>query len=131
MSLKTDEKIDDFVSKATLYAKELMSKGDFGQRGWFQHSVGSIYFRSTSHYFKSFPDNLIPTLDIATIDIKQKWQGKGVFTKLIKSLRESTDKTLFVESTHNERLADHLKKVGWSLDCPINKNFFLKKGQVK
>lgn len=127
MISKTEKTIDEFVDKAVLYANGLMLKGDFGQRGWFKHSIGSIYFRSTHHYFKSIPGGMIPTLDIATIDIKQKWQGKGAFTKLVKSLRESTDRTLFVESTHNERLANHLSSIGWTLDCPINKNFFLKK----
>ena len=127
MTPKTDKTIEDFISKAVVYANGLILKGDFGQRGWFQHKIGSIYFRSTSHYFKICPDGLTPTLDIATIDIKEKWQGKGAFTGLIKSLRESTDKTLFVESTHNERLAAHLLKIGWTMDCPVNKNFFLKK----
>jgi len=61
--------IENFVSSVTLYVKNLELQTSFSSRGWFKHQVGSIYFRSTSRYFKDYEMSAVKTLDIATISI--------------------------------------------------------------
>ena len=120
-----DPLIQNFVSKALIYTNELENRSEFNRRGWFNHRIGQIYFRAASRYLKDY--GIVETLDIANISINLKFQGKGVFSLLIKSLTDSTDRVIFVESVLNKRLDDYLSRTGWILECPINRNYFLKK----
>lgn len=53
-------------------------------------------------------------LDIATIEVEEELRGKGIFTKLIKQLREDyPDMPLYVENA-TPRLQRHLKKLGFT-----------------
>ncbi len=97
------ESLDDFIKNS----KNIYSRNAYVK----EPSFKSLYVRMTE---RTFEGKRYPTLDLANIEVKKP--GQGVFTALIKRLRETyPELVLFVECVHNERLQEKLKSIGFTL----------------
>lgn len=76
----------------------------------------AVYVRRAHHFL---PDGLglVPTFDVATVEIAEKYQGKGYWAAFIRMAEtlvpEFNFRYIYVESVHNPKLAEGLKKHGY------------------
>lgn len=83
-------------------------------RQWVKFSFGEVYFRKTRHYIAG---NFINTLDIATINVKDTFQGKGHFTSLLNFIEShclSVGRTIYIENVQTKRFSEFFSKHGYT-----------------
>lgn len=93
--------------------REFLSAANCGKRDWLTRPWGRVYVRSAHRIYNS--QIVLPTLDIANIDVKEGWRGKGCFTRWLERAEEvcwKSGRVVFVETVQEERF----------------RNFFLKRG---
>jgi len=84
----------------------------------------TLYVRNS---MRRLERQLIPCLDIARIEVEDRMQNRGVFTKFMKTLIEThPDVNIFVECIHNPIVIHILekfdfKKIGTELDVHMYK----------
>lgn len=81
---------------------------------WFEDDQMKVYIRRAFHRVNS--QTLANTLDIASIEVDEKLQGQGIFTRFIAKMEILADKhglVVYVESVMNTRLAKFLNKIGY------------------
>lgn len=69
-----------------------------------------IYIRVTKRFIDGEMKN---TIDIGSIDVKEKHQGKGIFREILKEIEDLAQKnklTIFIECIHNEILIKMLER---------------------
>lgn len=77
---------------------------------WIRTNILQVYVRKGIHLINN---NLVTTLDIANIEVKDK--NKGIGTKFINIAHLSHNfKATFIESILNERFYQYLQKNGWN-----------------
>lgn len=99
----------------------------FGGRGWLTCKEGDVYVRATFHYFQGKRKT---SLDIANINLKEKFRGKGVFTALLKSLSSMNREMVLVESVHDKRFQDFLLKNGFITEDSAPINYFIERAKL-
>lgn len=70
----------------------------------------SAYIRVTQRYIGNEKKN---TIDIASIDVKEKYQGKGIFREILNEIEElakNNNFTVFVECIHDKNLIEMFKR---------------------
>ena len=80
---------------------------------WIKEPHMQVYVRKSRRFVN---DELIPCFDVASIQVKESHQGKGLFTNFLKMVEEySAENSLivFVESVLNVRLRKFLERNGY------------------
>lgn len=102
--------IFNFIDDAIIANKK------FSSREWFESEQFKIYIRYTPQ--RNINGNIITTIDIASIGVLPKFQGKGIFTNILTSIENRYNSTpIFVESILNKKLYHWLIKRGYN---PVN-----------
>lgn len=86
----------------------------------------TCYLRKTVRYCSKLA-RLVPTIDIATIEVVEKHRSKGNcgrFLEGMAGLAKKYGRHLFVECVHNELLADMLIRRGYEEDT-VPENYWL------
>lgn len=80
-----------------------------GRSGWINLRYGNFYIRLTK---RVIDDEIFETLEIASVEIKQKYQRRGFFTVALTMFENQAFargiKVVRVENVHNEHLYDFL-----------------------
>ena len=88
---------------------------------WVYGDEGQVYIRVTKRVLNG---NLHHTIDVATVDVDEEYQGKGVFRSLLQAVEEFAaqhERSVFLESVLNEQLLDVLPRYGYQSvenSCP-------------
>ena len=78
---------------------------------WVGNSQGQIYVRKAHHLYNSA---ILPTLDLATFSIGEKYQSSGVVTAMLDVIEEKhSDINIRVENIQTERFKDFFDKRGY------------------
>lgn len=76
---------------------------------WLTYKDVSIYVRNARRILDS-TRGLEKVLDLASVDIGERLQGKGIFTKILDRLKLEIPIPIRIENVLNERLAEFLSK---------------------
>ena len=78
---------------------------------WFNLPCGKLYARKGRRYINQ---EMTTAFDIATVEWKEKYRGKGYFKKLIEHLDGNVSETyLYVENVFDEWLKEYFRKNDW------------------
>ena len=86
-----------------------MPIGPFAKTAWVNADEGKLFFRLTRRLLPD-QEGLVPTLDLANVEVSRKFRRQGVFSRLLDHMEMRSNelgRTLFVESV----LSPHVKKV--------------------
>lgn len=105
------------VYKAVQRVHHLHIVHDMGVSRWFRSKYGDIYLRCTWHTIDRRESGLAECLDIASIEIHERYQRKGFF-KIALAVFENAARTynyeaVFIENVLNGDLHDYLKSRGY------------------
>lgn len=92
---------------------EAPPKSRFGRRQHFSNDDLAAYLRVTERVLQG---EVKPSIDIASIEVTESQQRKGVFSlflKHIESCADATGRTVYIESILNPDLSAHLKRRGY------------------
>lgn len=110
--------------------KDRQTLDDFIKQGGFRSAYvnepnwKSLYVRYGPKYV--LEGYYTDVLTFANIELKRQYRGKGVFTDLIKRIRETYPQvSIFVEITH-PRFGAHLEKLGFLRTTNVEFSYFLK-----
>jgi hypothetical protein len=116
----------------TLYEfLEKTKKAEHGRSHVDEPKFESLYVRYGNRYVITQNESKIylGTLDIANVTVEDNYRGSGVFTALIKRLRNDyPDLPVYIENPLEERFQNHLESIGLQrvqYDC-----FFLGPGKM-
>ena len=90
--------------------------GSYSERSWVFCGPLRAYVRVTRH---GTPKGVVPTLDVASIEVDEAHRGHGRFTRWIAKVEAMADqhnRTVFVESVLNPRLIPFLERRGYHAD---------------
>lgn len=85
-------------------------------RQWFHAGPLSVYLRITSRHFPGH-SSLVNTIEIASIDVAEKYRGTGVATQLFETVEttaDETDRLVYVESVLSDRFAGWIERRGYT-----------------
>lgn len=82
-------------------------------RTWLEVAGARVYVRKTQRYINKVEVN---TFEIASIDIDNAYQNKGIFKAFLQSvfiLNKDNDRVIYIESVLNDILAGYLERNNW------------------
>lgn len=97
---------------------------------WINESNLRAYVRKSIRYYNN---KLCPFLDIATVDVDERYRGHGVFKAFLKKVEAEACKQsrgVYIENVLEPRLVEFLLKSGYSFfpntapECPSLFKFF-------
>ena len=90
---------------------------------WIFNEYLKMYVRKSQRYFNS---QILPFIDIASIEIGESYQGQGLFPMILdKILQFFESENIFVESILNPKLEKILKDKGFVKQDEIDNNLYL------
>lgn len=84
---------------------------------WVYERDIAIYVRRSTRYINN---DFVPCLDIGSVGVTDKKQGRGIFTKFLSRFENGARKmkrAVFIESILNPQFYDFLKRKGYQT-CP-------------
>ena len=75
---------------------------------WFSDKEMEIYVRRGHHLNQN--KELVETLDLATIEVKEKLRGNGIFTRFLNELEKWFHGNIYVENVLTEQFADFFRR---------------------
>jgi hypothetical protein len=98
---------------------EQSGKFGFAKAQWVYGKEANVYVRATRRALPQDQDMvMVPTIDLASIDVGEKYQQKGVFREVLNEVERLAalhDRFVFLESVLNEHLVEALPRYGYHL----------------
>lgn len=99
---------------------------------WVYADDGKLFIRLTNRYINN---EVIPSIDVANIEIDEEYQGKGLFKELLSEIEikaEQLGRCVYVESVLNDMLINVLPRYGYEeVHGSIPPSFVKLKNEVK
>lgn len=83
---------------------------------WAYGAEGKVFLRVNRRCLQPGSSEMMPVIELATIDIEEGHQGKGLFRKVLTCLEAkavAAGRGVFVENTVNEILEDAMRRYGY------------------
>jgi GNAT superfamily N-acetyltransferase len=112
--LVLNKKQEQALNQLKAQIKEFCETEDNFGNEWFSTSFVKIYIRKG---FRAIDKNFYSSIDIASIEVSEKYHGQGIGTKLIQEIHNFNPRSLtYVECVHNPHLKDWLQRNGWQVN---------------
>lgn len=93
---------------------------------WLRDDSMSVYVRKARHVL--YPGKMSLTLDIAAVEVEEKMQRQGIFTRFLSKAHALNPwEATFVENAHAPHLAKFLMTHGWLSQHLFPESFFMLK----
>lgn len=108
--------LDEFIEDS--------SRMKYGRNLWLEDSIMKVYVRKSTRFID---DEKLIALDIATVEVDQKYQGKGIFSKFLDYVQNSNPwDVVYVESVLNPIVLKMLEKRGYTQMKHIPGSYYLR-----